>query len=128
MNRNLTLAISLAAGLLGGVLSHYVTLPAVHAQAPAPNAVEIRAQRFTLVDDQGSAIGTFTVRESGPVVQRGPGYPGGNGNRLAPAISANRTTESGGTYERFGAQGALLLGRSRKIRSSSLRLLQDGER
>ena len=86
MNRNLTLAVSLAAGLLGGLLSHYVALPSVHAQAPAPNAVEIRAQRFTLVDDQGSAIGTFTVRENSPVVQRGPGYAGPNG-KIPPPMS-----------------------------------------
>jgi hypothetical protein len=76
MNRNLTLvALSLAAGLLGGLLSQYVALPSVHAQAPAPNSVEIRAQRFTLVDSQGSAIGTFTVRESSPVALRGPVPP-----------------------------------------------------
>jgi hypothetical protein len=87
MNRNLTFAVSLAAGLLGGVLSHFIALPSVHAQAPASNPVEIRAQRFTLVDDQGSAIGTFTVRESGPVVQRGPGNPGRNGSALAPVIA-----------------------------------------
>jgi hypothetical protein len=88
MNRNLTFAISLAAGLLGGVLSHFVTLPSVHAQAPAANPVEVRAQRFTLVDDQGTAVGTFAVRESGAVVQRGPGYPTRSGNTLPPNTPA----------------------------------------
>jgi hypothetical protein len=87
MNRNLTFAISLAAGLLGGVLSHFVALPSVHAQAPAANPVEIRAQRFTLVDEQGTAVGTFAVRESAAVVQRGPGYPGRNGAAIAPVIA-----------------------------------------
>lgn len=86
MNRNLTLAVSLAAGFLGGFLSHYVALPTVLAQAPTPNSVEIRAQRFTLVDDQGSAIGTFTIRENSPVGPgpRRPGFIGPNGTVPPP--------------------------------------------
>jgi len=90
MNRNLTLALSLAAGLLGGWLSHYATLPTVHAQAPAPNALELRAQSFALVDDQGSAMGTFMVRESAPLVLRGPGYPEPNRKVIAPPTRSPR--------------------------------------
>lgn len=59
-NRNLTLVLALAAGLLGGFLSRYLTLPTVHAQAEPPNVLEIKAQRFSLVDAQGHVIGTFT--------------------------------------------------------------------
>lgn len=59
-NRNLTLILALAAGLLGGFLSRYVTLSSVHAQAQPPNGVEIRSQRFSVVDAQGRVIGTFT--------------------------------------------------------------------
>jgi len=62
MNRTLTLTLAVAAGLFGGLLSRYVTLPSVHAQAQAQSAVEVRAQAFTLVDAQGHAIGTFTLR------------------------------------------------------------------
>ena len=84
MNRNLTLAVSLAAGLLGGLFSHYIAVPSVHAQVPAPSPVEIRSQRFTLVDEQGSAIGTFTVRENSPVAPRRPGFIGPNGTVPPP--------------------------------------------
>jgi hypothetical protein len=74
MNRNLTLVIALTAGLLGGVLSRYLALPSVHAQAPAPNPVEVRAQSFSLTDDQGSVVGTFMVRDDAArVIRRGPG-------------------------------------------------------
>lgn len=59
-NRNLPVVLALAAGLLGGFLSRYVTPPSVHAQAQPPNALEIKSQRFSLVDAQGRVIGTFT--------------------------------------------------------------------
>jgi hypothetical protein len=69
-NRNLTLVLALAAGLLGGFVSRYITLPSVHAQAQPPNALEIRAQRFSVVDAKGNVIGTFTgaiTKEAGYV-------------------------------------------------------------
>jgi hypothetical protein len=76
MNRTLTLTLAVAAGLFGGLLSRYVTLPSVHAQTQAQNAVEVRAQAFTLVDAQGHAIGTFTLRsEPGPFPQTLPLLP-----------------------------------------------------
>lgn len=59
-NRNLTLVLALAAGLLGGFLSRYIALPSVHAQTQPPNALEIKSQRFSVVDAQGRVIGTFT--------------------------------------------------------------------
>jgi hypothetical protein len=70
-NRNLTLALALASGLLGGFVSRYITLPSVHAQAQPPNALEIRAQRFSVVDAKGNVIGTFT----GAITNEG-GYGG----------------------------------------------------
>ena len=83
MNRNLTLVVALTPGLLGGFLSRYLAPPSVHAQAPAPNPVEVRAQRFSLTDDQGTVMGTFTVRDSAtPVNTRGPGYPAPPTNQL----------------------------------------------
>ena len=69
-NRNWTIILALAAGLLGGILSRYVTLPSVHAQAQPPNAFEIKSQRFSIVDAQGRVVGTFT----GAVTER-PGAP-----------------------------------------------------
>jgi hypothetical protein len=66
MNRNLTLILAFAAGLLGGVLSRWITPTPVLAQAQAtppasstPVPKEIRAQRFTLVGEDGAVLGTF---------------------------------------------------------------------
>ncbi len=61
MYRNLTLVLALAAGLLGGFLSRYITLPSVQAQAQPPSTLEIRAQHFSVVDPKGRVIGTFTA-------------------------------------------------------------------
>jgi len=59
MNRNLTLVSALAAGFLGGFLSRSVTLPPVHAQTRPADALEVRAERFSVVDSKGRVIGTF---------------------------------------------------------------------
>ena len=60
MHRNLTLVFALAAGFMGGLVSRYIALPSVHAQAEPSNALEIRAQSFSVVDAKGNVIGTFT--------------------------------------------------------------------
>ncbi len=59
MNRNLNLILCLAAGLIGGVLSRWVVPAPVLAQAPASALKDIRAQRFTLVTEDGRILGTF---------------------------------------------------------------------
>jgi hypothetical protein len=60
MNRAaLTLTLALAAGLLGGTLSRYVTPTTVLAQDQSTAPREIRAQRFTLVDEHGTVLGVF---------------------------------------------------------------------
>ena len=59
MNRMLTIALALIAGLTGGLLTRYVAPTTAFAQAPVTN--EIRAQSFTLVDQMDHAIGTFTI-------------------------------------------------------------------
>jgi hypothetical protein len=67
MTRNLNLTLAFAAGLLGGGFSRwFVPTPVVLAQAPAPTPVptapkEIRAQRFTLVGEDGALLGTFGI-------------------------------------------------------------------
>ena len=61
MNRNLTLVLALAAGFLGGFLSRSLTPSSVQAQTRPTDAVEIRAQRFSVVDSTGRLIGTFTA-------------------------------------------------------------------
>jgi hypothetical protein len=59
MNRTLTLTLALAAGLLGGILSRYVTPAAVLAQAHSTAPKDIRSQRFTLVNENGASRGVW---------------------------------------------------------------------
>ena len=61
MNRTLTVTLSLAAGLLGGTLSRYVNPTTVLAQVQSTAPTEIRAQRFTLVDENGQVRGVFAI-------------------------------------------------------------------
>jgi hypothetical protein len=67
VNRTLTLALTLAAGLLGGTLSRYVNPTTVFAQAQSTAPKEIRAQRFTLVDEKGNVRGVFAIENLPPV-------------------------------------------------------------
>jgi hypothetical protein len=53
-----SMVLSFAAGLLGGVISHYLSPELVHAQSQAPR--EFRAERFVLVNDKGSVLGTLS--------------------------------------------------------------------
>jgi hypothetical protein len=62
--KKLNVGLSLAAGLLGGLLSHYASTPSVHAQSLAPVPKEVRAQSFVLIDDRGVVQGIFSVDES----------------------------------------------------------------
>src|ERR1700674_27899 len=61
MDKTLSVALAVVAGLLGGVLTRYIAPPAAFAQNKAPAAKEIRAQSFTLVDSSNRVAGTFTV-------------------------------------------------------------------
>ena len=58
-NRSLTIILAVAAGMLGGFLSRCITPPFVYGQAQ-PGVVEVRAQRFSIIDPQGRVVGTFT--------------------------------------------------------------------
>jgi hypothetical protein len=80
MTRKLNFALSLAVGLLGGVLSRWIMPIPVLAQtpgqvppAPSPAATpvpkDIRAQRFTVVNADGRVLGTFGI-DSGLVQER----------------------------------------------------------
>jgi len=57
--RKVNLLLSIAAGLLGGICSHFFLAPPVHAQSEAPLSKEVRAQSFVLVNDKGVVLGTF---------------------------------------------------------------------
>jgi hypothetical protein len=64
MKRNL--ALSLAAGILGGLISHQLSTPLVHAQAQPAAPKEIRAERFVLVNERGAVLGTLTEEAGRP--------------------------------------------------------------
>jgi hypothetical protein len=69
LNTQLTLTLSLAFGLLGGLVSRYMSPTTAQAQA-APT--EVRAQKFTLVDQNGTVRGVFTLADD---PTRKGGYP-----------------------------------------------------
>lgn len=58
--KKVNLVLSMAAGLLGGALLHYVWTQPVHAQSPASAPKEIRSQSFVLEDDKGNVQGVFS--------------------------------------------------------------------
>ena len=62
--KKLNLALALAAGFAGGVLSHSLAPPAVQAETPvAPT--ELRARSFLLVNEKGAVRGTFALDANG---------------------------------------------------------------
>ena len=63
--KKLNLALALAAGFVGGVLSHSLTAPAVQAQSPSPAAAEVRARNFLLVNESGQVVGKFSAESDG---------------------------------------------------------------
>lgn len=84
MNKKLSVAIALVAGLLGGLLTRYIAPPTTFAQKPAPVTKEIRAESFTLVDPMNRTIGTFTSESAAPppppgVAPAPPPPPSGRG-------------------------------------------------
>jgi hypothetical protein len=65
MGTKQTLILSLAAGLMGGIVSRYIAPEPVHAQARTPAPREIIAQSFALVDASGNRVGALTVSPIG---------------------------------------------------------------
>ena len=64
MNKT-SLILSLAAGLLGGLIAQYAAPSSVRAQAPRPAPSEIRAQSFVLLNDKGDVSGSFGFDNQG---------------------------------------------------------------
>lgn len=65
MNRKLNLAFAFAAGVFGGMLSHYLAPVVALAQSQTPAPKEIRAQSFVLVDARGVPRGVFAIETTG---------------------------------------------------------------
>lgn len=73
-----TTLLALVAGFIGGTMSHYLFVSSVvRAQGPAQSPPEIRAQKFVLVDENGTARGVFGFRsnDGNPDIQVTPAKP-----------------------------------------------------
>jgi hypothetical protein len=96
--RKLNLAFALAAGFLGGALTHYIAPTPAHFQAPTPVTKEVRAQAFTIVDDHDRVIGTFSAV---PDPLRG-GFQGSSG---VPTPTAGRIVLRDSTGQEIWSAG-----------------------
>jgi len=76
INKMITVALSPAAGLTGGLLTRYITPATAYAQASVTK--EVRARSFTLVDDLDRPVGTFTIDP--PLFGANPLPPSANGS------------------------------------------------
>jgi hypothetical protein len=65
MNKT-TIGVTLLAGLAGGVISRYISPAPVLAQQAQASPMELRAQRFVLINPDGSVAGTFAVERPKP--------------------------------------------------------------
>jgi predicted transcriptional regulator len=65
VNRKLNIGLSLCAGLLGGIVSHYVMSGKVFAQEFTAPPKQITAQSFVLVDDKGQPFGKLGFDKAG---------------------------------------------------------------
>jgi len=63
--KRLNLALAVAAGFAGGILSHSLATSTVLAQSPAAPAAEVRARSFLLVNDKGRVVGKFSAEPDG---------------------------------------------------------------
>ncbi len=63
--KRLNLALALAAGFVGGALSHYLVPPALQAETAAPAPMEVRSRSFLLVNEKGGVRGAFSLDAAG---------------------------------------------------------------
>lgn len=65
MTRKINFGLSLAAGLLGGILSHYIAPQSAWSQSQTVPPKEVNAQRFVLMNDKGAPFGVFGFDKNG---------------------------------------------------------------
>ena len=65
MRTTMTIALALAAGFLGGLVSRCWMPAPVYAQTQAPPPAEILARKFVLVDENGKPRGVFGIEANG---------------------------------------------------------------
>jgi hypothetical protein len=63
--KKMNLALALASGLVGGVISHYLAPQTVHAESTASPVSEVRARSFLLVNDKGVVVGRLAAESDG---------------------------------------------------------------
>jgi hypothetical protein len=92
MNAKLNLALSLAAGLLGGVFTHYVWPAPVHAQAPSGivgGAQTLQLPVFVL-NESGAVAASLTMDSDGQpnfkLFDAKPSAPGGDETLRVPSV------------------------------------------
>ena len=85
-NRVLTLTLALVAGFFGSAIARYMVPTAVFAEERSTNPKEIRAQRFTLVDENGKTRGVFAIAPD----------PANDANRKAGGDAVIRLYDSSG--------------------------------
>lgn len=101
MNKTLTLALGLGAGLLGGMLTRYIAPPPAHAQDQAAVSQEIRAQSFALVDQFNRTAATFSYEPAPgarimPRGQQTPQVPLGPGRVVLRDAGGREIWSAGG--------------------------------
>ena len=102
LNRTLALALAFAAGLLGGALSRGAVPTLVFAQAESTAPKEIRAQRFTLVDEHGTMRGIFAIEP--------PALPNGSQQKAGGDAVIMLYDDAGREIFRAGAPAGRLVG------------------
>jgi len=65
MSSKFTITLSLAAGLLGGIFSHYLSPQVTHAQSQAPVPKMVQAQSFVLMNEAGKPAGILAIDKDG---------------------------------------------------------------
>jgi len=70
LHRLNTVVMAMAAGLLGGLASRYISPSEVFAQSQKAPPKEIQAQNFVLVNSQGNPMGLFGFNPQGkPIIK-----------------------------------------------------------
>jgi hypothetical protein len=82
MSKLVTIAVAVAAGSVGGLITRYLAPPVASAQTVTK---EIRAQSFVLVDPAGNTSGTFTYEPLYPPPPPPPPSPNGPDLRFRSA-------------------------------------------
>lgn len=86
MKTMLTAVLGLFAGFIGGTISHSLFAPTI-VRAQAQPSAEIRAQKFVLADENGTARAVVGIDKDGrPAIQADFGKPKGVGRLISAKV------------------------------------------